>query len=249
MICRFKGFITIALLNAVKQKQRSERVRIQNILAETALDIAQEELKTDQERIVFWSNIYNAYFQINAVKSGLDLKNARKDFFRGKHITVLSIALSLDDIEHLILRRSKVKLGFGFVPRLITTPWEKALRVNRLDYRIHFVLNCGAVSCPVIYPLNIENFEEDLNVATYDYLWQEVKVNAPNKRIVLNQLFLFYLADFGRSKGLKRILIRYGLLKEDQIRYKWQFIPFDKTIKLDNFVGSGEEEEPLIIDK
>ncbi len=51
---------------------------------------------------------------------------------------------SLDEIEHGILWRSKCKLSLGYFNKIFKSRFEKAFRVDKLDYRIHFALNCGA---------------------------------------------------------------------------------------------------------
>jgi hypothetical protein len=223
-----------ALLLAVKKKQSSEVVRISNLFETFSFEDAIEQLDSDIEKTVFWVNVYNAYFQIKAVEKSKELLVKRNDFFKTKQILLFGLKLSFDDIEHGILRRSKWKVSLGFINKPFPKKWEKALRVKQLDFRIHFLLNCGAVSCPIIFPLSIENFDKEIEEATKAYLFQEVFI--PDHRIILNRLFLFYIADFGGGKGLKQILLAYNIINKEQMNYKFKFTEFDKATKLDNFV-------------
>lgn len=222
-----------ALLIAVKKNRSSETVRILNLFDTFSLDDAIAQLKTDTDKKVFWINVYNSYFQIIATKSKDKPVANQKDFFKRKQLNILGLKLSFDDIEHAILRRSKWKLGLGFLNNPLPNKWEKKLRIKILDYRVHFVLNCGALSCPMIYLLTVGNLEIELEGAARSYLKQEVSL--VNNEIVLNQLFLFYIGDFGGRKGLKRILRKYKIIKETDFKCKFKFTEFDKSAKLNNF--------------
>lgn len=231
---------SIALLNAVRKRQRSEIIRIQNLLYTFEFDDAQTALSTDKEKIVFWANIYNAFFQLKAREKLQVLTNSRGRFFKEKQVELFNIMLSFDDIEHRILRRSKLKYGLGYVPTAFKRKWERILRVDKPDFRVHFILNCGVESCPVIYPLTLHNYEIELDASTHDYLEREVSVSDENKRIELNQLFLFYRADFGGRDGIRKMLRENDVITREQVEYKCRYTPLDKTLKLDNFVR-GEE--------
>lgn len=223
-----------ALLQAVKKRQSSETVRILNLFKTFSLQDAITELESDADKTVFWVNVYNSYFQIIAAENKTDLRMSNSNFFKRKQIDLLGLKLSFDDIEHTILRRSKLKLSFGYLNKPFSKNWEKELRVKQLDFRIHFVLNCGAISCPIIYPLTSKNVEAELEDATLGYLSQEVSVE--NDKIVLNKLFLFYLGDFGGRKGLKTILKQYNIINDNEFNLKFKFTEFDKGAKLNNFV-------------
>jgi hypothetical protein len=68
----------------------------------------------------------------------------KKSFFTVKQINVANKQLSLDEIEHGILRRSKIKWSLGYLNKLFPSAFEKHQRADKADYRIHFALNCGA---------------------------------------------------------------------------------------------------------
>ncbi|MFZ8458418.1 DUF547 domain-containing protein, partial [Staphylococcus aureus] len=77
---------------------------------------------------------------------------------------------SYDDIEHGILRKSSIKWSLGYAKKWFPSTKEKLLRVNKVDYRIHFALNCGAKSCPPIAFYDDAKLDAQLDIATKAYL-------------------------------------------------------------------------------
>jgi hypothetical protein len=134
--------------------------------------------KTDQ--IAFWLDAYNGLVvhQVVAENAAPDSGRARSKFFRGRRYEVAGQKRTLDDIEH------------------------KALLPLAKDPRLHFVLVCGAQSCP---PLRASSFlgSGDLNqvleTAATDYINHpdNVTIDAANRKLVLNQVFDWYRDDFG----------------------------------------------------
>jgi glutaredoxin len=84
---------------------------------------------------------------------------------------------------------------------------------ERFDARVHFVLNCGARSCPPIRVLRAEvkgsstdptrgnttvnNIEQALSSATAAYLAEEVRLDEANRVLYLPRLLMWYGRDFG----------------------------------------------------
>lgn len=75
-----------------------------------------------------------------------------------------------------------------------------SLCVPALDPRVHFLLNCGARSCPPVRVLSgtAANVDANLAAAAAAYLGSEVKVS-PEGRVVLPKLLSWYGADFAPS--------------------------------------------------
>lgn len=124
-------------------------------------------------------------------------------------------------IEHGILRRSKIKLSLGYLNKPFPKEIEKKLRVEELDYRIHFALNCGAKSCPAIASYNATQIDDQLELSTHSYLSQEVEIK--NNEVWIPKLFLWFKNDFGRKKGTYKILNKYKLIEPNskpKIHYK-----------------------------
>ena len=156
-------------------------------------------------------------------------------FFTTKCIIFKDLELSFDDVEHRILRQNRWKYGLGFIKGGNRKNPLTSLMLEKLDFRVHFILNCGAKSCPLIVPLDIETAEIKLEESMLIYMANEVLTNRDEQLIYINKLFLFYLGDFGGKRGLKRLFFEKGIIKKDALNYKWKYIAFDKSIKLLNF--------------
>lgn len=155
------------------------------------------ELSTDDERKACWINLYNGLtnYQIishNLKKSVWELP----DFFTGRRHRIGAFMLSLDDIEHGILRRNGPRKKDK--PRQFSdgNPREK-LMLESFDSRIHFALNCGSVSCPPIAFYTTENIEQELALAEQSFVANEFLVDEKKQVIRCSEIFIWYRSDFG----------------------------------------------------
>jgi hypothetical protein len=127
-----------------------------------------------------------------------------------KLVAVKGERLSLDDIEHRILRPL----------------WR--------DPRIHYVVNCASVGCPDVppAPLTGANAEATLDAAARAYINHPRGANVRDGRLTVSSIFRWYREDFGDSEaGVLAHLRRYaapGLaaqLKDvrgiDRYEYDW----------------------------
>jgi hypothetical protein len=105
-------------------------------------------LDTDARRKAFWCNVYNAYAQVLVAERRDLYERSRRRFFGLAAIEVAGWELSLDRIEHRLLRRSQFAWSLGYLTNPFPGEFERSLRVDAVDPRIHFALNCGATSCP-----------------------------------------------------------------------------------------------------
>lgn len=191
-----------------------------------------ESLKTDDDKKAFWINVYNAFTYIQLSKNA-DLYLNRNQFFKNKNINIAGNLFSLDLIEHGILRRSKIKWSLGYINKFFPSTLEKRLRVDKVDYRIHFALNCGAKSCPPIAFYNNINIDEQLNLATKNYLQGEVKFYEANNRVDVPILMSWFRGDFNNKQGVLAILKQHQLIPTDS-KPKLKYIPYNWTLYLNN---------------
>ncbi|MCR9289644.1 DUF547 domain-containing protein [Saprospiraceae bacterium] len=171
-------------------------------LANLTLETLKKELPADNHKKAFWINIYNAFFLILRKEKKLD----KPEIYRKKAIQIGGNSFSLDDIEHGILRKYRWKFSIGYLPNIFTSSLIKDLAVSKIDYRIHFALNCGAKSCPPIAFYAPEKIENQLEMATLSFLESETDVLNNQKEIHITRLFLWFLGDFGGRKGVRKIL-------------------------------------------
>jgi len=138
------------------------------------------------EQLAYWANLYNAstvsiVIDHHPVESIRDIRISPGLFSIGpwgrKIVTVDGIELSLDDIEHRIMRPT----------------WQ--------DPRIHYMVNCAAVGCPNLQP---RPFVAHRLAETLDEIASEF-VNHPRGALVVDgrlrvsSIFHWYEEDFGGS--------------------------------------------------
>ncbi|MEO6220210.1 MAG: DUF547 domain-containing protein [Ginsengibacter sp.] len=169
------------------------------------------KLQSDEEKKAFWINLYNGYTQVN-LKRDPEKYKSRGKFFKSKQIEVGGKMFSLDDIEHGILRHSKIKWSLGYLNKIFPGKTEKELRVKHLDYRIHFALNCGAKSCPPIAFYNPENLNPQLDIATKSYLTGEAEYDEKKNVVLIPALMNWFRGDFGGKKGMKQLLQKINVI-------------------------------------
>jgi len=191
---------------------------------------ALEALAPD-ERLAFWIDVYNAATGA-ALLSDPERFEHRRRFFSTPVVTVAGEELSLDAIEHGILRRSQWKYGLGYVPNPFPSAFVRRHRVAEPDPRIHFALNCGAASCPPVAAYEPATVDEALDSAAESYLRAETTVADGVVRVP--RLLLWYRGDFGGGSGIRRLLREHGVIASDEdprIRYR----EYDWSLALDAF--------------
>ena len=194
-------------------------------------------IEGDAARIAFWANLYNAL-----ILHWLQLKPIRGSVLRHlRHFDRIAYRVGAHDyplnlIENGILRGNRpAPLRWRRPlrdddPRLATLP-------ARVDPRIHFALNCGAVSCPPIRAYEESSLEQQLELATRAYMQGESELDLERNRVRLPRLLRLYRADFGgRAEQLEFAAHRLPELRRylDQgsvpprIRYRrfdWTAVP------------------------
>ena len=135
---------------------------------------------TDNETKAFWINAYNLHVIKGVVakypvKSPLDVPG----FFDKIQYTVAGNKITLNDIEN------------------------KKIREKYIDARIHFVLVCGANSCPPIiegayFP---ETLEKQLNEQTKLALNNPNFIKVSKGKVSVSQIFEWYKKDFITKKS------------------------------------------------
>jgi hypothetical protein len=175
-------------------------------------------LRSDRDTaLAFWLNLYNAGTQL-LLDSRPDLYESSLRFlrfFRAPAVTVAGTDLSLDDVEQGILRGSRSKYGLGYVPRLRPSAFERRYRLDSVDPRIHFALNCGAASCPAIRAYEADEIDAQLDLATETYLDATAEYDPETNVVRVPRVFLWYRGDFGGGDGIRSFLREYDAIPTD----------------------------------
>jgi hypothetical protein len=203
------------LLYRTKTGQPTGDLQIQ--MCDFPMKTLMQHLANDHSKKAFWINIYNAYFQIFR-STGIQ----KPDIFRKKLICLAGKKISLDDIEHGILRKNRIKWSFGYLPNPLASQLLKDLAVSTLDYRIHFALNCGAKSCPPIAFYSLGKIDDQLELATLSFLEAETDIFEEKGEIHVSRLFHWFRGDFRGINGMKQLLReKLGLeTRNMKIRFK-----------------------------
>ncbi len=157
-----------------------------------------------KEQFPYWVNLYNAA-TINLVLDNYPTSSIRNigSFFRfgpwDKNIvTVAGESLSLNDIEHRILRPI----------------WR--------DPRIHYVVNCASLGCPNLpkQALTGMNTEFVLNKAAETFINSPKGVTIQGNELVLSSIFDWYAEDFGETE--KQVLMHIDQYRKKDPVAGWQ---------------------------
>ena len=163
---------------------------------------------TQAEKKAFWLNTYNAWtiklvlerYPVNSIKD-VSAKPWDKRF-----IKVGANTLTLNDIENKIIRR------------------------QFKDARIHFAVNCAAISCPKLSnkAFTAINVEKELDRLTKEFLKTD-NVNLIEKSAQLSKIFEWYAADFIEESEsvLKFVEQHSGMtfhpkVKVSYLEYNWK---------------------------
>jgi hypothetical protein len=188
-----------------------------------------QELDSEQQKKTFWINCYNAFFLHLRRNKGVD----KPAIYREKLCRIAGQTFSLDEIEHGILRRYRAKLAFGYLPNLFVPKIIRQLAVKRIDARIHFALNCGAISCPPIAFYSVEKLDQQLDWASESFLKNETNILPEKQEIHFSRLGYWYLGDFGGRKGIRQMVQHY--LGVDTNSYRIVFKDYNWDEDLNNF--------------
>lgn len=193
-------------------------------LSRIDLDSLQVELDTREEKLTFWINTYNALVQTKAKSDSSAFEN-RDRFFKKQNLIIGGENLSLDNIEHDILRFEQSKNLNEF---------NSAFGLTKLDNRIHFALNCGAAACPPIAFYSSENIDEQLNLAEEVFVESSSKFDVATGELEVSKLLDWYRDDFGGEAGIIELMKKHKIINEQEVK-KITYTPYDWTLDLNNY--------------
>jgi hypothetical protein len=207
-------------------------------------DLDPSAIAGDEARIALWLNLYNALLLRELERkprTGSVLRH--RGLFGTASYRVGDQEYSLDQIEHGVLRRNarppyRLRRPFGSSDR------RREASPSYLEPRIHFALNCGAVSCPAIKPYTAATLQRELDSAAATYIRAETTVDRERGRVELPYLMRLYGDDFGGRAGATRHAARH-LSDEDArwlrerdpavgfARFDWTLAPADQRRVVD----------------
>ena len=139
------------------------------------------------EKLSYWINAYNA-FTIKLIIDNYPIKSIKdiKQPWDKKFFKIGDAAMSLNDIEHEILRKMN-------------------------EPRIHFAIVCASYSCPKLQneAFTAENLEDQLVDATKAFLADENRNEISENSIKISKIFDWFSKDFKQNGSLIDFLNQY----------------------------------------
>jgi len=203
--------------DALRDSEAYEKYHVECLSVLNSFD--PDLLSSVQARRAFWINLYNALvldavIDFGVKKSVTEGRLGMLTFFRRAAYSVNGERVSLEDIEHGILRGNK---GNPYVPGVHFKSTDMRLKwALPLDPRVHFALNCGGRSCPPIRSYTAEKLDEQLDIAARSFVDGTVDIEPGSGTVTLSKIFRWYESDFGGRDGVVEFLIRY--LPDDERR-------------------------------
>jgi hypothetical protein len=148
-----------------------------------ALEKVDPDRLARDEQFAFYINAYNAWTikliltGYPGIKSIKDLGSLLQSPWKKEFVRVHGRTLTLDQIEHDILR-----------PRF-------------KDPRVHFAVNCASKSCPPLLsePFRADALDPQLTRATADFLSQPVHSRLEGDRLWVSSIFKWFAEDFNND--------------------------------------------------
>jgi hypothetical protein len=223
--------LSMDLLTAAKNK--TETSAIQEELKTIEPDTLANYLITDEQKKAFWINVYNAHIQIILEEHPEYFENRGK-FFGTSLFIVAKQALSFDQVEHGYIRGSKIKLSLGLLKDPFVGKVERQFRTNKEDGRVHFALNCGAKSCPLVAIYDAKNFNTKIDEVAKNFLNKMSTYNKQENKVITTPLFSWFRGDFDGKQGIKNMLKKYEVIPQESDP-KVEYDDYDWTLSLGNY--------------
>ncbi len=180
-------------------------------------DTPLEALPDGPTRLAHMINAYNALSMFNVLRSGIPATHAgfnKVTFFAFRKLEIGGQRLSLRSFENDVIR-----------------PYAR----NRGDPRIHFALNCSALSCPLLprTPFTALGLDAELERETRAFFSrpENFRVDLASRTLWLSELLTFYPEDFVPSvaPSLQAYANRYAP-QAAPLDYEVRLTPYDWTI-------------------
>jgi len=170
---------------AAWHKDKADRARLKKYMYRVAT--AKTAGHSRHARLAFYIDAYNATV-ISSILHAWPTQSVMKvdGFFKKKPHRIAGKKMTLDHLETAIIRH-KFK-----------------------DARVHFVLVCGAISCPRLrrHALSEQNLDQTLTAAAKEFIPQRTKV--AGKHIVTSKILKWFAADFKRDGGsVRKFMAKY----------------------------------------
>jgi hypothetical protein len=193
---------------------KTEETRLDQYLKQ--LEVVDSKHLSREEQFAFYANAYNAWTiklilsRYPDVKSIKDLGSLLKSPWKKKIVRIEGDVLSLDNVEHDILR-----------PRF-------------KDPRVHFAINCAAISCPPLRPEPYQGniLHAQLDDSTQSFLNNQKNYEFDGNSFSVSRIFKWFAEDFdhdvlsfylkyAHSELRQKLEAKRSSLKIKYLAYDW----------------------------
>lgn len=161
-----------------------------------------------REQYAYWVNLYNA-ITVQIILENYPVSSITKIggiFSFGpwdeKRLTITNQKVSLNDIEHRILRPI----------------WQ--------DPRTHYAVNCASLGCPNLQPkaFTSSNSEQLLSKAESSFIQSSKGVNIQGETVILSSIYDWFADDFGgKEKVWKYLQGKKPELKNKRLKITYEY--------------------------
>lgn len=208
-----QGEVDFAALRDDKSSNSSSGIRALEAYVQAIGAAPLNAAPTPQGNLAHMINAYNALSMFNVVASGIQATHAgwaKVKFFILRKFEIGGAAMSLYAFENDIIRKLN-------------------------EPRIHFALNCSAVSCPVLSrtPFSADRLDEELERETRAFFARpdNLRIEPGQRTVYFNEILKFYTEDFtpAHAPSLIAYAQRYVnfMIPPD---YQVAFTPYDWTL-------------------
>ncbi len=184
-------------------------------------EIELSSLTDDSSKKAFWLNCYNGMTSHKIITRQVTHSVLRHPgFFRKRTLNIGGILWSLNDIEHGILRKNRRSLG-ALSHQFSSSDMRNPYMVETFDHRVHFAMNCGGLSCPIIRIYSEEHIDYELEISERSFILQGFLKDPLTHMISASKIFKWYKKDFNYLYISEEERVSYHLTYQ---KYDWRVI-------------------------
>ncbi len=170
---------------------KTEKAKLEKYVKQLQTEYSALKSWSKNKQLAFWINVYNAH-TIKLILDNYPVSSI-KDINGGKPWDKMFIQLggksySLNNVENDIIRK------------------------RYKEARIHFAVNCAAVSCPKLMnqAFTESNLNRKLTQMTKEFLANTAKNQLSKDEIKISKIFEWYMTDFTKSSNIIPFIQKYA---------------------------------------
>jgi hypothetical protein len=192
--------------------EKSALIAFTDVLAQKSPDSHPQEFPTENERLAYWINAYNALI-LKIIIENYPVESIKDINFIGFTVWLTKNTLGGKEISFKSLE-------------------DDIIRDRFKDPRIHFAINCASVGCPPLAPwaYTADKLDEQMDLQTRKFVNDTTNfyVDEQNQTIYMSSIFDWYEDDYidwfpDQDDRIEPVLLDYiALYLDGEIAEKWR---------------------------